>query len=53
MFGDRVNSLDDNSDTELPAMIRQIIVPSNDIPNHRNYVSSGLEENKDFLDDRL
>lgn len=47
---DFIDSLDDTSDTEPPAILRQIIMPNGDIPDLRDNASD-LKEDGDFLDD--
>ena len=51
MLDDLVNSLDDSSDTEPSAMLRQIVMPNGDIPNLKDNVNS-LKDNGNFLGDR-
>lgn len=52
MFGDFVDSLGDSSDTKLPAMLRQIFMPSNNIPGPRNSTNS-FKKDGDFESNRL
>lgn len=48
MLDNLIDNLDNSSDTEFPAMLRQIVVPSSDIPSFRDN-ANGLEENRNFL----
>lgn len=51
ILDDFIDSLDDTSDTELLAILKQIIMPNGDIPDPRDNASD-LKEDKDFLDDK-
>lgn len=52
MLNDLINSVDNSLNNELLAMLKQIDMSSNNIPNFRDSVSD-LEKNRDFLGNRL